>query len=82
MGRGLTLVVMLVALLGALDYLRVQEICLVWRFLMVGLRNKWQGVRRVVQGLCGTDGHRFFRREKVQEAGGEGSQVQARLRGM
>jgi hypothetical protein len=34
MGRRLTLVVMLVALLSALDYLRVQEICLVWRLLM------------------------------------------------
>ena len=82
MGRRLTLVVMMVALLGALDYLRVQEVCLVWRLIMVGLRSKRQGVRRVVQSLGGTDGYRFFRGEKVQEAGGEGSQVQTRLRGM
>ena len=57
MGRGLTLVIMLVAVLGGIDNLWVHQICLV---LIIGLRWMWQGVRRVDQSLCGTDDYRLF----------------------
>ena len=40
MGRGLTLVVMLVAVLQSIDYLWVQQICLVWLLLMIRLGSK------------------------------------------
>ena len=48
MRRGLTLVIMLVAVLGGIDYLWVHQICFV---LFSGLRWMLQGVRRVVQSL-------------------------------
>ena len=57
MGRGLALVIMLVAVLGGIDNLWVHQICLV---LIIGLRWMWQRVRGVDKSLCGTDDYRLF----------------------